>query len=341
MKPIRKTLLILILASSVTGWASPAEAGEPAWEKIQSYPVTLFYPGVASWEFLLSEDHRLGARNIEKGRRSCRDCHVDKKSGSLDVQANEIASGQLKMKQSQKLFEPDPIPGKKGFLEVQVQAAFDDEYFYIRLEWPSIGGSWEDPTLEKKGIVDGVAIQVNAAQGPFKQYGCFINCHSDVDSMPQTPLKTEVRKHPYYAGLQREDVKLYAYYTRKKGWAEMKNGDELNHLLKEHGVVDLWAVEFIGNRVVSEDGSIFEDRKKDPRVDVEASGGWEKGRYTAVLKRKLRTGDPQDAQLREGTEITIGIAVHDDKVRQRKHYVSFPIILGLGVQGYITAFKIH
>src|SRR3990170_3796415 len=130
-------LLFLILLLS-TAEGAPRDAD---WSKIRQNELLLFYPGVASWEFLNGEDHRLGAREIKKGKKDCRHCHMDK-GGNLDLKADDIASGAMKMKRSHKPFEPEPVAGRKGVLSAGVQAAYDAENLYIRFSWLSKGSGW-------------------------------------------------------------------------------------------------------------------------------------------------------------------------------------------------------
>lgn len=312
------------------------------WGRVDSKKFTLLYPGVASWEFLTSSDHSLGARNINAGKRACPDCHMNKMTGELDSRAPEIASGQLKMKQSLKPFEPNPIPGKKGFLEVTVQAAYDKENLYFRTQWKSSGTSWNNPNAAKEGYPDRIALQINNHPGSsFSHYGCFIACHSDANTMPNSPTPSEVQQNPYYKSLNREDVRLYDFFTRNGNWSKMKTAAELKNLMKEQGITDLWKATIEGKRVKPEDWWIFDDRKQDEKEDVEATGVWENGIYTVVFKRKLQTGDPQDVQFKEGDQFTIGIAVHDEKTRLRNHFVSLPLSVGLGNEGLIRAKKIE
>ena len=329
---------LLIVLTALFFWYGPALAADINWDTVGARKITLFYPGVASWEFLNSDDHSLGAKNIRQGKKSCPQCHVSK-TGELDVRSNDIAKGSLLMKKTQKPFEPDPLPAKKGFLDLNLQAAYDEEHIYIRLQWLSSGASWNNQKLPEEKLFDMVAIQLNKGQDYFKRYGCFISCHNDLNSMPESPSKAEVKKHPYYGPMKREDVRLYAYYTRNNGWAEMKNEKEVKALLKDNGLIDLWKVEFKGKEVATEDEWIFEDREKDDNGDIKSDGKWENGNYTVVMKRKLQTGDQRDIQLKGGDEVAIGIAVHD-KSNHRKHFVSFPMSIGLGADGDIKAEKI-
>jgi cytochrome c-type protein NapC len=320
--------------------ASIGHSQELDWSKVAAKKITLFYPGTASWEFLNSTDHSLGAKNIKEGKRACPDCHLDKTSGEVDLRAAEIAAGKLKMKQSRKLFEPAPLAGKSGFLDINVQAAYDTSILYVRFQWKSPGLSWNTPKIAEEGMPDRVSMQLNKGKDYFKRYGCFIACHKDLHSMPDSPSEGEVQNHPYYGPLKRKDVRLYAYYTREDGWAKMKKESDLKALLNEGGLIDLWKAEAHGKEIKVEDWSIFEDRTKDDQADVEGTGKWENGEYTVVMKRKLQTGDSKDVQLKEGDEVPIGIALHDNRANLRKHFVSLPLSIGLGAQGVIKAEKI-
>jgi hypothetical protein len=42
----------------------------------------------------------------------------------------------------------------------------------------------------------------------------------------------------------------------------------------------------------------------------------------------------------EGKTYTFGFAVHDDNVTTRFHFVGFPVQVGFGVEGDITAAKV-
>ena len=334
--------LWLFIFTLILVWHSPAQAKDISWDKVGTQKITMFYPGVVSWEFLNSEDHSLGGKNIRKGKKNCTDCHVSKDTG-IDLRVEEIVTGKLQMKKSQKPFEPEPISGKNGFLDLNIQAAYDDEYVYLRLQWPSQGLSWNNPKLAEDGLPDRVSIQLNHLSDKeeyLSRYGCFRPCHNDLNSMPNSPSKEQVKKNVYYGTIKRDDVRLYAFYTRTDGWAAMKADKELQGFLKDSGLIDLWKIEFKGKEPSAEDGWILEDRRKDDKEDIKADGNWENGKYVVRITRKLQTGDPRDIQLKEGDVIFTGIAVHDEKTNHRKHYVSFPMSIGLGAEGDIKAERI-
>jgi len=115
----------LFIIAAILLWHGSALSKDISWDKAGTQKITLFYPGVVSWEFLNSEDHSLGSRTIQKGKKNCINCHLSNESG-LDLRGNEIAAGKLKMKKAQKPFEPDPISAKNGFLNLTIQAAYDE-----------------------------------------------------------------------------------------------------------------------------------------------------------------------------------------------------------------------
>lgn len=302
------------------------------WARAAGMDVTLFYPGVASWEFLNSDDHRLGGREIKQMRKDCRHCHLGK-GGELDLKADEIAAGSVKMKRSHNPFEPEPLPNKKGLLPARVQAAYDNEYLYIRAEWDSRGAGWSKGAKKS----DRVSLQINKSETAFKKYGCFITCHNDLNTMPESPSKKAVSANQYYGGQQRDDVRLYAYYARS-AWDQRKPEGELSKMLKDGGRIDLVSVEFENGAATPYDGWVFDDRRWEDKAG-EASGVYTKGKYAAEFKLKLKTKDQFDLDLGEGDVVSIGMAVHDDGASKRKHYVSFPFTIGLGAPADIKAEK--
>jgi cytochrome c-type protein NapC len=242
---------------------SPAHGapGEADWSKIGQKEVTLFYPGVASWEFLNGDDHRLGAREIKKGKKDCRHCHMSKE-GELDLKAAEIAAGSMKMKRSHNPFEPEPLAGKKGTMKVLVQAAYDADNVYVRVEWDSKGSGWRT-----KGDPDRVSIQMNRDEPSFAKYGCFISCHNDLNTMPSSPSKKIVAANPAYNG--REDVRLYAFYA-KSSWDTPKPGGAAR---MKDGLIDLKSIEFEGGKATYRDGWVFDDRGWEEK-DSPGTGSW-------------------------------------------------------------------
>ncbi|MBD3649216.1 MAG: hypothetical protein HUJ31_17610, partial [Pseudomonadales bacterium] len=267
--------------------------------------VKVFYPGVASWEFLLSGDHGQGAQRVRSMQKSCAECHVGD-TGEYDIYADKIITGELEKSESGDALEPDPIEGQPGFKEVSVQVAHDAENIYVRLSWPGA----EDSIVSMQ-----VANQIKT----FEAYGCYITCHDDQKDMPAD-----------------NDQTLYAYFTHSGD--KIAPQPRLDSHIEKQQFMDLWLGKFEGGKVSAEDEYILEARHDDNN-DLSASGSFEGGINTVVLTRKLSTGDDKDIQLSDGSTFSIGIAVHDAGRESRFHHTSFPVSVGLGAGGDITSKK--
>lgn len=76
------------------------------------------------------------------------------------------------------------------------------------------------------------------------------------------------------------------------------------------------------------------------RDAVDAYGMWVDGRWTVTFVRELDTGNPDDKVFQEGRVHTLGFGIFDDHVSNRRHHVTFPITLGMGVEADIVAQRI-
>jgi hypothetical protein len=292
------------------------KAADIDWGQVETKNIKVFYPGVASWEFLKESDHGTGGPPVKTLKKACVDCHVGK-DGTYDINADKIIAGELKKVKSGGPLEPEPVAGAKGFNEVAVQAAYDADNIYLRLQWAGSGASVADPSLVKDDKADRISVQIANKIKTFELYGCFIACHDDQTGMPEN---------------SGEEKKLYGYYT------EGKPQDKLDGYLAQGQFLDLWEVYFEGPEVKTEDAYILESRHEDNN-DLAATGSFEGGKYTVVITRKLSTGDAKDITLPDGKDFSIGISVHDNKNKGRKHYTSFPVSVGLSASGDITAKK--
>lgn len=315
------TYLISLVLLSAFFLAPCVNAADVDWGKVEVKTIKVFYPGVASWEFMKGKDHGTGAGPVKTQKKTCAECHIGE-TGDYDINADKIISGELQMADSKDPLEPEPIAGAKGFLDVAVQAAYDAENIYLRLQWPGSGASVADPSLAKDDKADRVSIQIADKIGTFRDYGCFITCHADQEGMPEN---------------RGEEVKLYGYYTRSKDGG-MVGQDKLDGYLSKGQFIDLWEASFAGSEVKTEDMYVLQDRLDDNN-DLTATGNYENGTYTVVITRKLSTGDAKDIAFADGSAFTIGVAIHDDKQHGRKHYTSFPISIGLSTAADIAAQK--
>jgi hypothetical protein len=312
-------IFLVLVAAFVL--APCVNAAEVDWGSVEVKNVKVFYPGVASWDFLRSQDHGTGEAPVKTLKKACADCHIGK-TGEYDINSDKIISGELNKAKSKEPLEPEPIAGAKGFVDVAFQAAYDAENIYLRFQWPGSGASVADPSLAKDDKADRISVQIADKIKTFRLYGCFIACHDDQEGMPAN---------------RGEEVKLYGYYTRSKDGG-MVAQDKLDGYLANGQFIDLWMATFEGNEVKATDEYVLDTRAEDNN-DLTASGSFADGKYTVVLTRKLSTGDAKDIALQDGNSFTIGIAVHDNKNNERKHYTSFPVSIGLSTEADVTAQK--
>lgn len=88
-------------------------------------------------------------------------------------------------------------------------------------------------------------------------------------------------------------------------------------------------------------GFILNTRTEGSADDLNASGTWANGVWTMTIWRKLDTKQKDDVALAPGQTYPIGLAVHDDNVTTRFHYVSLPLKLALGKKdGHINAVEL-
>jgi hypothetical protein len=298
----------------------PVTAADVDWNGVEAKTVKVFYPGVASWEFMGDKDHGTGAAPVKTLKKGCSECHVGE-TGEYDINADAIIAGTHKKSKSGAPLEPQPIAGAKGFIDVKVQAAYDADNFYLRLQWAGSGASVKDAALAANDKADRISVQIADKISTFRNYGCYITCHDDQEGMPAN---------------RGAETHLYGYYTRDKG--AVKDKATLDGYRSKGQFMDLWIASFAGNEVKTEDESVLDDRTADNN-DLTAAGSFENGAYTVVITRKLATGDANDIALVEGTPFSIGIAVHDNGNGGRKHYTSFPVSIGLATAADITAKK--
>jgi len=147
------------------------------WSKVQARPIKLFYPGQAALEWVMNKSDHSSVTDIVEKKRACAKCH--------EGDANEIGAAIVAGKPvgvSKTVLEPNPPPGKVGFIPVTFQATHDGSKIYFRFEWvpPKNSDKKLDPKNEVKltmmfdggGTVEGAEIN-----------GCWNTCHTDLRSM--------------------------------------------------------------------------------------------------------------------------------------------------------------
>jgi hypothetical protein len=283
--------------SEYPAWESPQLFNFPGdWDEISSVTVRTIYPFQTSWQRVTRPAHQ-GSDSVLAGT-SCAACHgnpvLEQSSvGGWDgppadhfqsqgcVACHGIIeqnAGGLGQSLANREFASEFGPGyKPGFVDVDVRAAYDDEYFYIRLEWaserPGIshdllrfdGAEWvnwggpkpdvlrEDrlPSYEDRLTINIAQKEIPAYDGArgagFASAGCFVSCHDSQRNMPREPSTDEVTAHPYFGegGLGESDIRKYLLNTRYEldatgGWAAVKTEDEIRALLESGDFLDMW-----------------------------------------------------------------------------------------------------
>ena len=264
-------------------WAagcSVALAGAPSdWSAIPAHTVTLFYPGQSGYDWLRSPAHRRADRQVIEGE-SCVSCHEGEEAeiGELIVTGEKL--------------EPAPIDGKKGSVDLQVQAAYDDQNLYLRFQWPTQldrpgqmhdymrydGQSWtfygdarseeevrsgEQPPLYE----DRLAIMIDDGSVPrFAEQGCWLTCHTGMRDMPEQASSEAVRAHPLLGEVLGEsDVRKYLPGSRTgegASWDQTKPPEEIAALKAEGQFLELmqWRAHRSNPVNMADDGYVFEYR---------------------------------------------------------------------------------
>ena len=205
--------------------AAPATADEAAsgidWSGVPETEVVLFYPGQSSMEWVLNGRDHGGARPLKAGDR-CYDCHEGEEAdiGELVVYGEKL--------------EPNPIPGKRGSIAVNIQAAHDSDNLYMRFQWedsehapvPFADGGKMDPDNQVKLAV---MLTTDDEKVEFaERAGCWQTCHHDVRTMPDTPDEAAMSGSPVAQTLNLADgVTKYLKESRTELEIKGKEGKQI------------------------------------------------------------------------------------------------------------------
>jgi hypothetical protein len=279
---------------------APALAAEPDWAQLEPTELMLFYPGVASIEWVLGDiridrERHSGARTFRMGDR-CIECHLEDVDELIEI-GDAIASGEL--------LEPNPIEGKPGTIPVTVKAAFNDDTLYLQFSWqqpPGSGGAKMDADNPVK-----IGFMLDAGKVELAdQSGCWASCHGDSRNMPDG----DDNRLKYVAGGSLDEGVFYDLLQWRSGEDKAYDG-------------------YVADTRVMEGGSAL----------VRASGKLEGDTWHVVFERKLG-GGKGDLTLQAGEVYYVGVAIHDDHAAGRFHHVSMGYTLGLGADADIVARKL-
>lgn len=303
------------------------------WDKSQSRDITLFYPGTASLEWILGRRHG-GKRAFTKGDR-CTECH-DSETASM---GENIVTGK-----SEKDLEPTPIPGKRGSIDVTVDATHDSENLYLRFSWadgehvavPFVDGGKMDPENPMK-----LAFMIATDDVEFAdRAGCWGSCHADANSMPHAPASADLQSSELSKRLNfNAGVSKYIKESRTKlelkgrggkplgGWDKLKDDADIQAAQQADQFFDL--VRYKSGSKEVEDGQILSERDMHQGQGAEVEASLKAGTWSVVVKRKLKSNKAGDIDIIPGKVYNFGFAIHDDYSSARFHHVSLGYKLAL------------
>lgn len=307
------------------------------WGKAKSTDIGVFYPGTASLEWILGRKHG-GKRAFTKGDR-CTECHGEE---IADIGQN-IVSGN-----SEKIIEENIIPGKRGSIDVTIDATHDNDNLYLRFTWsdsehapvPFVEGGKMDPENPMKLAFMIATDEVEYAD----RAGCWGTCHADASSMPFAPEQDVLKGSDLAKRLNLNTgtgtgVTKYLKETRTKlelkgrggkalgGWDKLKDEADIAALQEADQFMDI--VRYKSGTGEVEDGQILASRDMHGGQGSEVEASLKNGTWSVIVKRKLQSDKEGDVSIEAGKVYNFGFAIHDDYSSARYHHVSFGYKLAL------------
>lgn len=314
-----RDLLPVCSAGAMLLLGSPGVHAAPDWSKVPSKTITVFYPGVATYEWVVNGSNHSGAQGMKQGE-SCAACHDEE---AADVGRRIVSGGKL---------EPHPIKGKAGSIPVTVQAAHDGTDLWLRFQWkdpaPSAAPREDDQNQVK------IALMLENNRIELGNGGCWATCHSDLRSMPD--VNPDAARHP-----RAKEIDIRANgptkYIRESrtaieirdkprgGWDKLRTEAELADLLKEGKF--LYMMQYRSSekpRAGYVLGGRFLKAAEGAAEGHQADGVW-----TVTFTRKLAAAGPGDFHMAAGRRYNFGFAIHSDWANERHHHVSLGYTLDL------------
>ena len=281
---VKQSLGLGVAALLAFGGAGSVAAAPPQdWSVVPAQTVKLFYPGQGGYDWLRSPDHQRADQKVLRGD-SCASCHEGEQQEIGDL----IVSGQR--------LEPTPIPGKNGWVDLNVQVAYDAENAYFRFQWKTHmnrpgqmhdymrfdGEKWSfyGGARSDKGVRSGeapaiyedrLALMIDDGAVPlFREQGCWLTCHQAMRDMPDEASKDAVQAHPRLGkdGLNESDVRKYLPFSRSDenaGWDKVKSAEDVAQLKANGQFLELmqWRAGRSNPVGMADDGYVLEYRLSD------------------------------------------------------------------------------
>lgn len=321
-------------AAAAPAAPAPATSAAPGgidWSGVEAKTVSLFYPGQASFEWVQNGRDHGGARAFLKSGERCAECH-----------AKEVKDMGAKMVSGQKA-ETSPIPGKRAFVDVRVQAAYDANNVYFRFQWPNaphtpvpfVDGGKMDPENQAKLAIMLAGTEIERVE----LAGCWVTCHHDSRYMPDAPKPEALAASPAkdvidlkggltkYLAETRTEIEIKGDDGKPRGGGDrLKPKDEIAALAGKGTFMDLIRYRSGG---AAENGAVVAERTMSGGVETKAEGKLDGDTWTVVLSRPLKSDKPGDVSLEPGKLYTVSFALHDDYTAARFHHVSLEMRFGL------------
>jgi hypothetical protein len=231
--------------------------------------------------------------------------------------------------------------GHIGDTWVDLRAMHDGEYLYVHASWADETRSvskqpwvFEDGTWTKGvGDEDRIAFFFNINTPRMNTEGCDALCHTDYIHAPE-PGQTADTWH-WKAGrgglFGHSDDQYVRHAQGASGRADDAGRSNYanNQNAERTGPARRWLEDADRQGAFREDTSAAIEEGWQPpegysvpsilvrepegsRGDVRAAGRWHEGRWSVMFKRKLNTGNPDDAQFEPGKRVAFGVALFDN-----------------------------
>jgi hypothetical protein len=302
--PPRRYALARAIACVIALGATPAAFAAVDWAKAPEREVMLFYPGQASWEWVMTQADHSGATKF-RGGKNCRGCHEGEQA---DIGAAIMAGGHK--------LEAHPLAGKPGSLRLFVRTARDADRLYFQFRWkpgPARNPAKGDTAARVTVMLDDGGIKESA------RAGCWASCHDDSMGMASAAPGSKTTK---YLGASRPKL------SRQGGGTVVKPEAEIKALLAQGAYLEYWQAKLNpGKPATASGGYILADRAKATAPAVTAEAQFTGGEWHVTLSRPLKPGGPGQKPLVAGKPYAVGFAVHDDFAEHRHHFVSLEYTL--------------